>query len=124
MRRLTMGQIPALAILALLALVAAGCEGRTINQIKAEPNRYANHDVAIAGNVVQSYSVLGRGAYEIDDGTGRLWIVSERGVPRKGARVVARGKIRDAFDLGSIIKLPEAVSSGMVMIEDSHKAKD
>ena len=122
MRRLTMGRIPALALLAVLCFVAAGCERKTINQIKAEPERYANHDVAIAGNVVQSYSVLGRGAYEVDDGTGRLWIVSERGVPRKGARVVSRGKIRDAFDLGSIVKLPEGVSSGLVMIEDSHKA--
>ena len=112
-----------LSILVLLVLAVAGCEQKTINQIKAEPSRYANHDVAIAGNVTRSVSILGRGAYEIDDGTGKLWVVSEKGVPREGSKVVVKGKIRDAYDLGSFIKLPEQISSGMVMIEDSHKAK-
>jgi hypothetical protein len=119
-----MRQTAVLSLVAVLALFAAGCDRKTINEIKAEPNRFANNDVAIAGNVVQSFSVVGRGAYEVDDGTGRLWIVSERGVPRKGARVVVKGKIRDAFDLGSLIPLPESVSHGMVMIENSHKADD
>ena len=75
------------------------------------------------GNVVQSYSVLGKGAYQVDDGTGKLWVVSDKGVPRKGARVGVRGKIRDGFDLGHLVKLPEVISSGMVMVEAAHKAR-
>ncbi len=105
------------------AVFLAGCERKDINQIKAEPSRYANREVAIVGNVVQSYSVLGKGAYEVDDGTGRLWVVSETGVPRKGARVVVKGTVRDAFNVGSVFKLPEAVTSGLVMMENSHRAK-
>ena len=112
-----------LSILVLLVLAVTGCEQKTINEIKADPGRYANRDVSIDGKVTRSFSILGRGAYEIDDGTGKLWIVSEKGVPREGSRVVVKGKIRDAFDLGSFIKLPEQIGSGMVMIEDSHKAK-
>jgi hypothetical protein len=67
--------------------------------------------------------VLGRGAYEVDDGTGKLWIVSEKGVPREGARIAVKGTIRDGYNLGGIIKLPEPISSGLVMIEKEHKAK-
>jgi len=101
----------------------SGCERKDINQIKAEPSRYLTKEVAIAGNVVQSFSVLGRGAYEVDDGTGRLWVLSETGVPRKGARVVVKGTVRDALNVGSVFKLPDAVTSGLVMIEKSHRAQ-
>jgi len=110
--------------LAPFLVLLAACEQKSINQIKAEPNRYANREVAIVGAVAQSYSVLGRGAYQVDDGTGKLWVVSEKGVPRKGSRIWVRGTIRDGYDLGSLVKLPDAVSSGLVMIESSHKAKN
>ena len=106
-----------------VSLLMAGCERKTINDLRAEPDRYTHKEVALVGTVVRSFSVLGRGAYEIDDGTGRIWIVSERGVPRQGARVVVKGKIRDAYDLSSIVKLPEPVRSGMVIIEAEHRAR-
>jgi len=99
------------------------CEKQTISQILADPQLYANKEARIEGEVVQSYSVMGHGAYQIDDGTGKLWVVSEKGVPRKGARVGVKGKIRDAYDLGSLVKLPDTVSSGLVMIESKHEAK-
>jgi len=104
-------------------LITAACEQKSINQIKAEPYRYARNEVAIVGNVVQSMSVLGRGAYEVDDGTGTLWVISRAGVPRKGARVVVKGTIRDAFNLETIVKLPHAPTSVLVMMESEHRAK-
>ena len=112
-----------LAACLIAGAVLTGCERKTINQILAEPDRYARRDVAIVGNVVESYSVLGRGAYRVDDGTGRIWVVSDKGVPRKGARVGVKGRIKNGFDLGSIIRLPEAFRSGLVMVEISHRAK-
>jgi hypothetical protein len=112
-----------IASIVLFIFVTSGCESRTINEIKADPDRYANSEVTIAGTVVRSVSILGKGAYEIDDGTGKLWIVSERGVPREGAKVAVKGTIRDGYNLSAIVKLPETVSSGLVMIENSHKAR-
>ena len=112
-----------MAALLAVAMMLAGCELKTIHQIRAEPDKYADREVGIAGRVVRSYSVLGRGVYEVDDGTGKLWVVSEKGVPRTGAEVAIKGKIKDGFDLGSVVKLPEAISAGMVMIESSHKAR-
>ncbi len=123
MRRKQYGRYTVLAIFVLWALAMCGCEQKTINEIRADPHRYTNHDVAVIGNVTRSISVLGHGVYEIEDGTGKLWIVSQTGVPREGARVIVKGKIRDGFSLGSLIKLPEEISSGMVLMEDSHRAK-
>jgi hypothetical protein len=112
-----------LSVIVFSALIMTGCEQKTINEIKADPARYANREVTIVGNVTQSVSVMGKGAYEIDDGTGKLWIISDTGVPRKGARVGVKGKIRDAYNLSAVVKLPEPVTSGLVMIENSHKAR-
>ena len=127
MRRVDVSRVWVLIALATLLLVLAGCEQKSINQIMADPQMYANHDVGVIGRVVKSYSVVGHGAYQVDDGTGKLWVISRTGVPREGARVGVQGKIRDGFslgDLGPVLKLPEAVRSGMVMIESKHKAKD
>ncbi|MBI4551599.1 MAG: hypothetical protein HY710_04980 [Candidatus Latescibacteria bacterium] len=107
--------------MAALVLFFIACKKTTIDQMLADPHRYTNREVGVEGNVVQNYSILGRGVYQVDDGTGTLWVVSEKGVPRKGAHVGVKGKIRDGFDLGSIVKLPEVVGNGLVMIESSHK---
>ena len=110
-------------VLASAMLVLVGCEYKTINQIMAEPQRYANRNVGITGNVVRSFSVLGAGAYQVDDGTGKMWVIAKNNVPREGARVGVKGKIQDGFNLGGLVKLPEVVRSGMVMVESEHRAK-
>jgi hypothetical protein len=106
-----------------MIFILAGCEQKTINQIMAEPQRYANRDVGIVGNVTRSVSVLGTGAYQVDDGTGKIWVISKTGVPREGARVGVKGRVQDGFNLGGLVKLPEVVKSGMVLVESQHRAK-
>jgi len=123
MRRSRYQRHALLAAIALFALMMSGCEQKSINEIKADPSRYANREVAVVGNVTRSFSVVGRGAYEIDDGTGKLWVASEKGVPREGSRVIVKGTVRDAYNLGSFVKLPEPISSGLVLIESSHRAR-
>jgi membrane protein implicated in regulation of membrane protease activity len=114
------------AILAVSALVSAACAAKTINQVLADPSRYRNRQVRLSGSVVDSYSLANRGAYRIDDDTGQLWVVSDRGTPRKGARVTVNGTIREGFNLGSLgdrINLP-GVGAGLVLMESSHKARE
>src|ERR1035441_4013417 len=115
------------AFLVLVILFLPSCEQKTISHILADPHRYANQEVGVVGKVVRSYSVQGHGAYEVDDGTGALWVISNNGVPREGTRVGVKGTIRDGFnlgDLGPILKLPESVRSGVVMMESERKVKD
>lgn len=105
-------------------LLLGACGARNVNQILSDPTKYANKDVKIEGTVTESYSVMGKGAYQLADGTGRIWIVSSKGVPRTGARVAVKGRVREAFDLGGLVSLPKGLDSGLVIVESSHRAKD
>jgi len=123
MSRMANRQYGLLGMLLICALAMTACEQKSINEIRSNPGRYANKEVGIAGDVTRSFSLLGRGAYEVDDGTGKLWVLSDKGVPLQGARVVVKGTIRDGYNMGDLIKLPEVASVGLVMIESEHKAK-
>ena len=93
----------ALVLAAGLGLVGAGCTHMTVNRLMAQPARYHNREVALKGDVVKSIGVLGRGVYQLDDGTGTIWVYSTRGMPRQGARVKVWGRVKDVVDLGGII---------------------
>lgn len=106
-------------------IVAAACGTKRINDILADPGRYHNQQVTVAGTVTESVSVLGRGAYRISDGGSSIWVVTTRGAPRKGARVKVTGQVQEGFDLGVFGGLiPESIRSGVVLLESSHKADD
>ena len=110
-------------LLGAVGLSSLGCAGTTISKVLAEPQKYRQGDVDLKGNVLESVSLLGHGAYKLDDGTGTIWVVSNHGVPRKGARVKVNGRVRDVVDIGTIIKLPEQIGSGLVMQENKHSAQ-
>jgi hypothetical protein len=82
------------AALLVLSLALAACDRQKIGDIVADPGSFNGREVAVAGRVTQSFGVLGRGIYEIEDDTGKLWVLSEaRGVPSKGAYVGVKGRI-------------------------------
>lgn len=106
-----------LSLLLLGMLLLTACPQReNISKINADPARYRNKEVGIAGTVTDSYGVLGNGAYEIDDGTGKLWVVTRRGVPSRGSRVGAKGRIYTGFSFGGR-------SFGTVLEESDRRAK-
>lgn len=110
--------------LVLATLVFSSACATSINSVLADPSRYRNREVKVSGRVADSYSVADRGFYRLQDRSGQLWVVSDRGVPRTGARVSVKGTIRDAFNLGVIgQRLPPGIASGLVMIETSHSAQ-
>lgn len=114
----------AVAVLSMSALMLTACASTSVNRILADPSRYRDQEVRVSGSVVDSYSVANRGAYRIGDETGQLWVVSDRGAPRKGAHVTVKGTIREGFNFGGLgdrINLPAGLS-GLVMVETSHKA--
>jgi hypothetical protein len=115
-----------LLIIALMALVGSTACATSINRVLADPSHYRNREVKISGRVVDSYSLIDRGIFRVEDGSGALWVVSDHGVPRDGARVSVRGTIREGFNLGTLgnrVNLPRGVGSGLIMMEISHKAK-
>ena len=94
-------KIAAVSILGLVACVVllSGCPPhKSIADIERDPGKYSNKEVTIAGNVVSSFGALGTGMYQVNDGTGTMWVVSENyGVPSKGAKVAVVGRVMDTF---------------------------
>jgi len=93
----------ALAICATLFL--AGCDTIPISQVNGDPARYTEKEVTVAGQVINSFGVtfgtVGQGAFELDDGTGQLWVWSSGfGVPNQGARVSVTGRVQAGVTLG------------------------
>ncbi len=83
-------------------LVLAACPTRTsIERINRDPGRYVGREVAIGGRVSNSFGLLGSGVYQVEDGTGQIWVFSQRyGVPSNGAKVGVRGTISQGFSFG------------------------
>lgn len=83
------------AALILLAatLLLMGCPSQTtINRLNGDPARYRGKEVLIIGTVTNSFGAVGFGAYELSDETGKIWVLTQRGAPSKGARVGAVGR--------------------------------
>lgn len=98
-------------------LLLTACPSQTnIARINADPGRYRGKEVAIEGRVTDSYGLLGNGAYEVDDGTGRIWVVTRRGVPSRGSRVGLKGYVHNGLNFGGR-------SYGTVIEETDHRSK-
>lgn len=109
------------AILA-IGLLTAACPKRTsIGDIEANPGRFSDKEVAVAGTVRDGYGVSvpfiknGQGGvYKVDDGTGSIWVVTQRSVPSKGAQLGVKGKIQNGVNINGR-------NYGLVLIEDDRK---
>jgi hypothetical protein len=98
----TQSKALAAVLLVIGALILAGCPTRTtIEKINHDPSRYAGKEVTIAGRVTNSFGALGTGVFELEDGTGRMWVFSERyGVPGRDAKLAVTGRIEQGFSFG------------------------
>ena len=81
-----------------LGLAMVACEKVKIGDINADPGRFMGKEVGVVGTVTQSIGALGKGIYQVDDGTGRLWVLAmSRGVPTKGAKVGVKGHLTSSI---------------------------
>jgi hypothetical protein len=91
---MTARRLVQLILASCLGFVLLACEQQKIGDITADPGRFRDKEVAVVGRVVQSFGVLGKGIYQVEDSSGNLWVMSEnRGVPSKGAYVGVKGRI-------------------------------
>jgi hypothetical protein len=89
-------------LLAIGAILLAGCPAReSIEKINRDPGRYAGKEITIAGHVTNSFGLLGTGVYEVNDGTGSMWVLSHGyGVPGNGAKVAVTGTLEQGVSIG------------------------
>lgn len=88
----------AVSVLA-IALLLTACEEAKISKIKNDPSHYNNRTVVVDGRVTNSFGAIVAGVYEIEDETGKIFVISNGGVPSKGARVAVKGKVMNGVTL-------------------------
>jgi hypothetical protein len=92
-------RIAASFLLLWAVLLFTGCPSHvSIANINRDPGRYAGKEVTVAGHVNDSYGALGSGVFEIDDGTGTMWVYSSGfGMPSNGTKVAVTGRVAQGF---------------------------
>ena len=115
-KRGDMRQKIALALAATAVLLLTACAPVTIARINQDPSRYYRRNVTVNGTVVTSVGLLGTGGYQIDDGTGKIYVLSRTGVPSSGSQVSVTGSV-----VGGAEVLGRPI--GTAIREESHKLK-
>ena len=119
MKRMTKALM--LGLVLIMGLMTMACPKReSIASIEANPSKYYNKEVGIAGTVRDSYGLnipltqIRGGVYKVDDGTGSIWVVTQSSVPSKGTRIGVKGKIQNGVSFNG-------KNYGLGMIEDDRK---
>jgi hypothetical protein len=98
--------VVALLATTLAALVISGCAARGVRiaQLKDEPGRYYNQVVSVSGTVTKSWGIplVPFQFYSVDDGTGVITVLSNRGrPPAQGTHVHVQGRVNQVASFGN-----------------------
>jgi hypothetical protein len=98
------------------AVLLAGCGSVKIGRILDQPNRYQNRVVRVDGRVDSAFGAVVAGVYQVEDDTGKIYVLSNGGVPRKGSRVSVKGRVMSGITVGTR-------SFGTSIREESHHVR-
>jgi hypothetical protein len=105
-----------LTILLAVAILLAACAPVTIGRINADPSHFRNRTVRVTGTVTNSVGLMGKGGYQLEDPTGRIYVISGKGVPSRGSKVTVTGRVAPGAEvLGTAL--------GVAIREDSHSVR-
>jgi hypothetical protein len=102
----------------LATVVSAG--NKKIADLESNPSKYQDKTVTIVGIVRDADGVnipiigIRGGCYKVDDGTGSIWVCSDKGVPTKGAEVKVKGKLQSGATING-------KNYGLVIVEKDRK---
>lgn len=108
------GGSPALAvgIVVVLAVIGGGALGfflynadmktERIADVLADLRNYDGLQVTFEGEVSGVINLLGYKAYTLDDGSGTITVVTERGLPRSGESLKVSGIIHEVFNVAGV----------------------
>ncbi len=91
-----------LGIFSLASVVLlSGCATR-IGGILDDVGKYENQTVTVRGEVTERvwFEVLSRGAFQLTDSTGEIWVTTRSEPPELGATVTVKGRVESAVSIG------------------------
>ncbi|MBC8138899.1 MAG: hypothetical protein H8F28_23735 [Fibrella sp.] len=86
-----------------MAMIVTGCGGKKdqsqiIGRLLNSPTEFANRDLDIVGKVVNTFDptggLFGLAAYQVEDGSGKIWVISRAGAPSVGQDVRLKARLR------------------------------
>jgi hypothetical protein len=98
------------------ALMLSGCGTTKIGRILADPMHYNSRSVTVEGQVTQVVGAVVAGLYQVEDETGKIYVLSSRGVPNRGVRVKVDGNVTPGLNV-------MGKSWGTTIRERGHKVK-
>src|ERR1051325_7536428 len=93
---------------------------KAIADLESNPSKYTDKTVKISGVVRDSDGVnipilgIRGGCYKLDDGTGSLWVCSDRGAPTKGVQLKVKGVLQSGATING-------KNYGLVLVEKDRK---
>ncbi len=100
----------------LLSIVLIQCAASVrISDIRDNPSQFQNKKVTIGGTVDEALTlpILGVGVYQLNDGTGKIWVKPEGTVPEKGEDVMVTGTLKVGLTISGR-------SFGLILIESEN----
>ena len=86
-----------------------------ISVLLADPDKYNDQQVSVGGEVSGAAGAFGGGAYTVDDGTGKLTVITDEGnVPSEGSRIIVEGEFEALYTIGD--------ASGVVLKESERRS--
>jgi len=94
----------------LLLLLAAGfilwsesCSSLFTTKVKDildNPRKYEGQEVVVQGQAKDSINLIVK-AFHLEDGTGKILVITEKAVPKTGETVRVKGTVQQGFSFGS-----------------------
>lgn len=91
------------ASIVFFALLLCSCDSffsTPINKILADPRAYAEKTVTVSGEVTRVFSLVFIKYFKLRDATGEITVVTEKPLPKVGAKIKVKGSVKEAFSLG------------------------
>ena len=90
------------AALPLVVVLMVGCPNRaSIADINRDPAHYSGKDITVTGQASDAFGGFGNGLFQVDDGTGRIWVLSQNyGLPGNGSKVSVTGQVQQGISVG------------------------
>lgn len=107
-----MRKINILFVLILLIMLIQCAASVRIGDIKNTPSRYHNKKVTIGGTIDETITlpILGIAVFQLNDGTGTIWVKPKEMTREKGDRVRVTGEIKVGITISG-------KSFGLILIE-------
>jgi hypothetical protein len=71
-----------------------------IHKVLADPRAYAGKTVTVSGEVTQVFGLVFIKYFKVRDATGEITVVTEKPLPRVGAKIKVKGSVEETFSIG------------------------